>query len=182
MAPFASLNALPTLWRFSDGCRRGCDAFASPLRPLKRVRRFFALLRRVRRFFALHGLCEGVVLAWQPPTSPGADVGEEDGEEEAEPALWRVVLDDGDCEDLEESELDEAMLAAAEERSLPQEVELVLEASWEALEVSVALFAQQEGSELRQAAAHERLGDAALVNEQASGTDTCMLCCQHFLF
>ena len=114
--------------------------------------------RGVRRFFALHGACDGVVIAWQPPS---------DASEEAEPALWRVVLNDGDCEDLEEEELQEAIAAKTDDRSLAQETELILEAAWEALEVSAALFAKREGGELQEAEARERLGDAALLNEQA---------------
>ena len=86
---------------------------------------------------------------------------------EAEEAVWHVVHDDGDEEDLEADELDEALEAARKDHTLEQEVELLMEAAWEALEMSIALFAQQPGSELQQAEAHERLGDASLQNEQA---------------
>ena len=45
-------------------------------------------------------------------------------------------------------------------------MEAVLEASWEALEMAVALHAQLEGHELQRSEAHERLGDAAMQNDQ----------------
>jgi len=116
-----------------------------------------AIGRSVRRYFALFGTCDGVVVAWLPPS-------EADGSEDE--ALWRVVMNDGDVEDLNEEELDEAMVAYREERSLEQEVELLLEAAWEALEMAVALYARTSGCELEEAEAHERLADAALQNSQ----------------
>ena len=54
-----------------------------------------AIGRRVRRFFALHGMTEGTVVAWQPPVTA------EEGGGEAEEAVWHVIHDDGDGEDLE---------------------------------------------------------------------------------
>lgn len=47
------------------------------------------------------------------------------------------------------------------------QVEQILEAAWEALEMAVALHSQVEGRELPRAEAHERLGDAAMQNDQA---------------
>lgn len=105
------------------------------------------------------GVADGTVVAWQPPVLA------EEGEEEREGAVWRVLHDDGDVEDLEADELEEGFGAWREGRGLEGEVELLMEASWEALEMSVALL-QQPGSALQLAEAHERLGDAALQNEQ----------------
>ena len=45
-------------------------------------------------------------------------------------------------------------------------MEAILEAAWEALEMAVALHAQTPGHELQRSEAHERLGDAAMQNEQ----------------
>lgn len=118
-----------------------------------------AIGRRVRRFFALHGTADGTVVAWQPPVAAPAAV-------ETDEAVWHVIHDDGDGEDLEADELDDALEAAREDRTLEQEVELVMEAAWEALEMAVALYAKQPEANLQQAQAHERLGDAALQNEQ----------------
>jgi hypothetical protein len=104
-----------------------------------------AVGRRVRRFYALHGACDGTVVAWLPPEQEGGssaggggarnepgggsgaggdeggagDGGDSAGGEE-EVALWRVVHDDGDVEELEEEELDEALAAHQEDRSLAQ--------------------------------------------------------------
>ena len=76
-----------------------------------------AIGRRVRRFFALHGACDGAVVGWAPESDEGDE------------ALWHVRLDDGDEEDLDGDELDDALAAAAEGRTLEQEVELLLEAA-----------------------------------------------------
>ena len=113
-----------------------------------------AIGRRVRRFFALHGACDGAVVGWAPESDEGDE------------ALWRVRLDDGDEEDLDGDELDDALAAAAEGRTLEQEVELLLEAAWEALEASVALYAKQPERAAERADAHGRLADAALQNDQ----------------
>ena len=103
-----------------------------------------AIGRRVRRFYAMHGACDGTVVGWLPPskttntrgdrkhhgcegTEPmvcggdGADDerGKDEGDD-GEVALWRVVHDDGDVEDLEEDELEEALAAHREDRSLAQ--------------------------------------------------------------
>ena len=109
--------------------------------------------RRVRRFFALHGSSDGTVIAWQP----------EEGDDEA---LYRVAMDDGDVEDLDEPELEDALEAHREQRSVPQEVELLLEAAWEALEMAVSLYSKPPAQPLGLSEAHERLGDVALQNEQ----------------
>ena len=113
-----------------------------------------AIGRRVRRFFALHGACDGAVVGWAPESDEGDE------------ALWHVRLDDGDEEDLDGDELDDALAAAAEGRTLEQEVELLLEAAWEALEASVALYAKQPERAAERADAHGRLADAALQNDQ----------------
>ena len=112
-----------------------------------------ALGRRVRRFFALHGHSDGSVVAWQP-------------EEGDDAALYRVVMDDGDVEDLFEEELEEGLEAFREARTVAQEVESILEAAWEALEMAVGLHSKPPSRPLGLAEAHERLGDAALQNEQ----------------
>jgi tetratricopeptide (TPR) repeat protein len=112
-----------------------------------------AIGRRVRRFFALHGLCDGEIIAWQEETADDA-------------ALYRVAMDDGDVEDLSEEELDEALEAHRELRTTAHEVELLLEAAWEALEMAVALYSRPPARPLGLAEAHERLGDAALQNQQ----------------
>jgi len=57
-----------------------------------------------------------------------------------EPALYRLMMDDGDVEDLEEKELEEGLAAYKEGRTVAAEVEEVLEAAWEALEMAAALF------------------------------------------
>ena len=67
---------------------------------------------------------------------------------------------------LDGDELDDALAAAAEGRTLEQEVELLLEAAWEALEASVALYAKQPERAAERADAHGRLADAALQNDQ----------------
>ena len=131
--------------------------------------------RPVRRYFALHGMAVGAVAAWQPENTDA---------DEDEPALWRVVMADGDVEDLEEHELTDALAAADEARGVGGEVDAILEAAWEALEMAVALHtragaaeagsggaggaggAGAGGRELPRAEAHERLGDAAMQNEQ----------------
>ena len=51
-------------------------------------------------------------------------------------------------------------------QQLEQEVELLLEAAWEALEASVALYAKQPERAAERADAHGRLADAALQNDQ----------------
>lgn len=78
-----------------------------------------AVGRRVRRFYALHGACDGTVVAWLPPV-PGAGAGGEAGGDDGEVALWRVLHDDGDVEEVEEDELDEALAAHREDRTLAQ--------------------------------------------------------------
>jgi len=149
-----------------------------------------AIGRRVRRFYAMHGACDGTVVGWLPPskttntrgdrkhhgcegTEPmvcggdGADDerGKDEGDD-GEVALWRVVHDDGDVEDLEEDELEEALAAHREDRSLAQEAELGLEAGWEALEMAIFLYTQAGGNDIPLVEAHERLADASLLNEQ----------------
>ena len=139
-----------------------------------------AIGRRTRRFFALHGACDGTVVAWQPGGS-GDGAAEEEEEDEA---LYHVVMDDGDAEDLNEEELDDALDAANEggegPRTVAMEVESILEAAWEALEMAIALYMKEgeqayasgsasDGRAVRPlglSEAHERLGDAALQNEQ----------------
>ena len=103
---------------------------------------------------SLHGACDGAVVGWAPESDEGDE------------ALWHVRLDDGDEEDLDGDELDDALAAAAEGRTLEQEVELLLEAAWEALEASVALYAKQPERAAERADAHGRLADAALQNDQ----------------
>lgn len=139
-----------------------------------------AIGRRVRRFFALHGQSDGTCIAWQPPISADA-AGE--GEEEEE-ALYRVVMDDGDVEDLDDAEMSEALEAHQEGRTVAMEVEGLLEAAWESLEMAVALYrkgGEGDGGDgdggggggaaasercVGLSEAHERLGDAALQNDQ----------------
>ncbi len=147
-----------------------------------------AIGRRVRRFFALHGMADGTVVAWQPPIEGGRP--EADAVEEGEEALFRIAMDDGDVEDLDEEELDDALKALGEGRTVAAEVEELLEAAWEALEMAAALFELPESNGAPEAAAaaaaaavaddadstsarslgaaeaHERLGDCALQNDQ----------------
>ena len=56
---------------------------------------------RIRQYFAGVGASEGTVVGYLPPD--GADM-----------ALWHILHDDGDQEDLEESELEEAMRRVGE--------------------------------------------------------------------
>ena len=128
-----------------------------------------AIGRRVRRFFALSGMSDGTVIAWQPPVEPSGregGEGEDDDGSEGEEALYRILMDDGDEEDLEEEELEDAMRACSEGRSVAGEVEELLEAAWEALEMAAMLYDVSPAHPLGKAEAHERLGDCANQNEQ----------------
>ena len=136
-----------------------------------------AIGRRARRFFALHGMAEGTVIAWQPPVEAAGAAAEEAEEAEgAEEALYRIAMDDGDVEDLDELELDEALAAQREDRTVGGEVEELLEAAWEALEMAAGLYtrpldeagpvAAATARSIGAAEAHERLGDCALQNDQ----------------
>ena len=125
----------------------------------------------MRRFYALHGMAVGQVVGWQPEgaaevapapnpnpdpspnpspnpipnPNPKPNPKPTPSPNQDEPALWRIAMADGDLEDLEEAELTDALQAAQEERDVAQEVESILEAAWEALEMAVALHAQTPG-------------------------------------
>ena len=108
----------------------------------------------------MHGLADGTCVAWQPPAA-GSDGSEEE-------ALYRVVMDDGDEEDLNEDELKEALEAHSKERTVAEEAESDREGAWLALEMAIHLYekvgAAADVGGLAQA--RERLGDVALQNEQ----------------
>jgi hypothetical protein len=91
-----------------------------------------AIGRRVRRFFALHGMADGTVIAWEPPSTTPIEGGHagaadaapaSDAAEEVEEALYRIAMDDGDVEDLDDEELDDALKAHSEGRTVAAEVD-----------------------------------------------------------
>jgi len=91
-----------------------------------------AIGRRVRRFFALHGKADGTVIAWEPPSTTPIEGGHagaadaapaSDAAEEVEEALYRIAMDDGDVEDLDDEELDDALKAHSEGRTVAAEVD-----------------------------------------------------------
>jgi hypothetical protein len=77
-------------------------------------------------------MADGTVIAWEPPSTTPIEGGHagaadaapaSDAAEEVEEALYRIAMDDGDVEDLDDEELDDALKAHSEGRTVAAEVD-----------------------------------------------------------